>query len=109
MGPVDKDDLRDVRDTILEEMRAGFAGVHQRQDVTNGRVNAGEVQGATHEAKIRNLEAAVFRRSEAKPDDEQRGITRRDVAMLSAGACGLGAVVTTLWKLLPLLLKAMQP
>lgn len=109
---VDKEDLRDVRDTILNEMRAGFLGVHQRQDLTNGRVNAGEIQGATHEAKIRNLEATVFARrsSDAPPvEPEQRGITRRDVQMVAAGASGLGVVILTLWKLLPVLLKALQP
>lgn len=111
---VEKDDLRDVRDTILEEMRSGFAGVHQRQDITNGRVNAGEVQGATHDAKIRNLEAVVFGRRDsdhaAPPvEEEQRGITRRDVAMYSAGAGSLALVFVTLWKVLPILLKALQP
>jgi hypothetical protein len=108
---VDKNDLRDVRDTILEEMRAGFAGVHERQDVTNGRVNAGEIQGATHAAKISNLEAEVFRRRSGDrgahppaPDGEQAGITRRDVAMFSAGAAALSAAVVFLWKVLPFLL-----
>lgn len=110
---VDKADLRDMRDTILEEMRTGFAGVHQRQDLTNGRVNAGEVQGATHAAKIRNLEAEVFgrRSSDRHPpsDAEEKGITRRDAQMVAAGASGLGAAVMFLWKVLPFLLKALQP
>ncbi|HEX7048582.1 MAG TPA: hypothetical protein VF188_00085 [Longimicrobiales bacterium] len=109
--PVDKDDLRDTRDTILEEMRAGFAGIHQRQDVTNGRVNAGEIQGAMHGTKIRHLEAEIFNRRagdrRVSSDPEQRGITRRDVQMVLAGASGLGAAVMFLWKVLPFLLKAL--
>jgi hypothetical protein len=37
-GEVDIATVRDMRDQILDEMRRGFAGVHERQDQTNGRV-----------------------------------------------------------------------
>lgn len=101
-----------MRDTILEEMRAGFAGVHQRQDVTNGRVNAGEVQGAKHETQLRNLEAAVFKRGRGADNDDAddaRGLTRRDAYMFAAGISALGAVVVFLWKILPFLNAGPKP
>lgn len=112
---VDKGDLHDLRDTILREMREGFAGIYRRQDITNGRVNAGEVQGAEHGVKIHNLEAEVFRRRSsdrhlhrAKPDEgDGRSISQRDVRMVAYGAGGLASVVGFFWKFLPFLLKAL--
>lgn len=115
-GTVDKDDLRDLRDTILKEMREGFAGVHARQDITNGRVNAGEIQGERHDVKIRNLEAEVFHRRKTdrqavkpKPDGDDRSISQRDVRMVALGAGGLTAIVGFFWKALPFILKALTP
>lgn len=120
-GAVDKSDLWNLRDTILEEMRAGFKGVHERQDVTNGRVNAGEVQGAAHGVQIKNLEAEVFHRrktdhyrhlhpvSKAPSTGDDRSISQRDVRMVAIGAGGLTAIVGFFWKFLPFLVKALTP
>lgn len=52
---VDQDDMRHLQATILEEMRAGFAGVHRRQDVTNGRVTKGELIAARLDERVKVL------------------------------------------------------
>ncbi len=88
--------------------------IEEKVDETNGRVRNGELQGAEHETKIRNLEAAVFRYGRIPPapppiDDDAKGITRRDVAMIGIGAGGLAMLVGGAWKILPFLLAGPKP
>lgn len=59
---VTKDDVRDLRDTLLDEMRTGFAGVHERQDKTNGRVNHAHESLAAIDVRVKNVEREVFAR-----------------------------------------------
>lgn len=82
---------------------------------TNGRVLKGELEGREQGVQIRHLERAVFDRrktdpkSPAEPSGEQQHITQRDVRIFVAGALGMAAVFTFLWRLWPLLAKLGQP
>ncbi len=67
---VTQDDLRDVRDTILTEMRSGFAGMHARQDKTNGRVGASEIQIALLKSRVRAAFSALNRRRKVRRDGD---------------------------------------
>lgn len=57
---ITKDDLRDLRDVVVEEMRDGFSGVHTRQDVTNGRLNAAELELARQQVRLATLDKEVL-------------------------------------------------
>ena len=118
MAGIEKDDLRDLRDTILEEMRAGFSGVHQRQDITNGRVGKAEVALAEHSVRLTNMEREVFprRRPPSSPTSETTAerlpITRREVYLVLAAVAGTLSTIGVAYKALPvlaLLIKAVTP
>lgn len=111
MAEVTKADLHDTRDMLLKQISDGFAGVHRRQDLTNGRIATVEGVTREHGVQIKNLEREVFRRSRDGKGDttDGRRITERDVRMVVAGASGVVAIVTLFWKVLPLLLKAVTP
>lgn len=88
-----KEDLRDLRDQVLDEMRLGFGRTHERLDILNGRIGKNEVETGKHEIRLRNVEKAVFDRRHAEPrhlsDPEQRSVKRRDVTLIIAGGAGL--------------------
>lgn len=86
---------------ITERVDVGFAGVHDRQDTTNGRidklevrVNAAEVLHATNGQKVRSLEAEVYRRPHRKTDVDpgSRPITRWDLTVAIGVVTALGAI-----------------
>lgn len=110
-APITKGDLWDVRDSLSTSMYDGFKGVHERQDKTNGRVNAAHEALAGHGAKIRNLEQEIFNRSRrAKPDGDNEGtasFTMRDVKMIGFGGSAVIGFVLFLWKILPAILKVL--
>lgn len=110
---VDKNDLKDLRETIIEEMRAGFSGVYARQDQTNGRVRAGEIQSAEYNIRIKNLERECFPhggRRKVDPVTRPGGkITDRDVWIVFGTLGAAGSTIGFFWKLLPLMLKALTP
>ena len=85
---VTKDDIRESRNLILEEMRRGFDGIHRRQDITNGRV-------ATVENAVGELEILVARHDErlditekpAMPQSpDQRPLTRWDATLVAVAS-----------------------
>jgi len=85
---VTKDDIRESRILILEEMRRGFDGIHRRQDITNGRV-------ATVENAVGELEVLVARHDERlditeKPamptSPDQRPLTRWDATLVAVAS-----------------------
>lgn len=80
MAEVTKADLRDLRDTIVEEMRLGFAGVHRRQDTTNGRVNEAEQDVARHDIRLKNVEREVFQRRATDGGDARDAASELKVA-----------------------------
>lgn len=114
------DDLRDVRDQILGEMRTGFDRTHARLDVLNGRVAKSEtdiventVEIVKHTERIKTLFTRLFERRtrerrDVEPETEKRPITRRDVVLVVGGGAGLLAVVKFLVLVGPLL-KALAP
>ncbi len=93
---VTRDDLRDLRDAIVGEMRAGFEGTHERLNLVNGRVGKVEAATAAHEAKISTLNREVFHRraSDAAPPVDPAYITKRDLYVAVGLLTALGALVT---------------
>lgn len=119
--------IRDLRDTLTEAVEKGFRGVHDRQDITNGRVQKGEIDQARTDEAIKNLGREVFgRRQEddraraaaavvvrdaaavAVRDSEDRALTRRDLFTVLATLAAAGAFWTFMVKILPAL-KALAP
>lgn len=117
---VTKQDLNELREFIKE----GFKGVHDRQDITNGRVQKGEIEQARVDEALRNLGREVF--SRRRDDDqgdiarakaaaavvavaEDKAVTRRDLYTVGATLCGVGAFWAFMEKILPLLLKVAKP
>lgn len=75
--------LKDSREAIISEMRAGFLAVTTRQDQTNGRLLRVEEKVAGHEKML--LHCPVFDAPAPKPTapSEQSPITRRDVWLVA--------------------------
>lgn len=100
--------FRDLRDTLLDEMRTGFSGVYARQDKTNGRLLDAEKLIERHDERIRT----IFRRirgtnggASHDDDGDDRRITQRDVIIV----IGTAAIVVTILKLLPTLARMVTP
>lgn len=98
---------------VRSGMRTGFDALSDRMDATNshlkelnGRTRRNESDIARHDERIKFL--AVTEEPE-KADPENRRITTRDVQMVSAGVIGAIAVLSFLFKVLPAVLKAIQP
>lgn len=109
-APITKTDLWDVRDMIGGTMAAGFKGVHERQDKTNGRVNSAHEELSAHAAEIENLKRKVFapaRRLKKDDEPDRATFTMRDVKMIGFGGGAVIGFVTFLWKVLPAILKAL--
>lgn len=113
MSDVTKDDLWDLRDTLTEQIREGFKGVHARQDTTNGRIQKAEVALAEYGVKLKNLEREVFPtggRRKVDPIERPKGyVSERDVRVAVVTLTSAGAVITFIWKLLPAILRAVTP
>jgi hypothetical protein len=127
-GPVTKDDLWDLRDTLsaqsardraalAEQFERGISGMHERLDTLNGRVGRGEVQGGEHGVRLVNLEREVFKRQRAGSDsdataerrDDSSPITRRDLKVAGYVLAAAAGTLGFLFKLLPWALKAIAP
>lgn len=67
---VTKEDLHDVRDAIIGEMRGKFSETHGRLDVMNGRVGKVERLVDRHDERIKVVEEA--RRASVAVDASQR-------------------------------------
>jgi hypothetical protein len=113
---VAKADLWRLEDVFTRTLEQGFKGVHDRQNITNGRVNDAHEKLADHNRALKNLNAEVFGRprregapapAPVKADDS--GVTQRDVRMFVAGIGSLTLVAGFFWKFLPFLLKALRP
>lgn len=117
-----KNDLRDLRDVLTEQIRDGFKGVHERQDVTNGRVGKGEVELGRQDTRLTNMERELFRRrrgDRARGDGEDahrqptaaedKALTRRDLYTVVATLGAAGAFWAFVVKVLPAIVKAVTP
>lgn len=106
-SPGDVSTLRDVRDSILVEMRAGFERVNGRLDVQNGRIGKLEIEVGKHAERIKTLFARMFERRHhqrrEEDEHEKRPITRRDVALVVGGGAGLLAAIKFLVWIAPAL------
>lgn len=122
---VTKNDIEGLRGTIAELrefIKEQFAGVHSRQDITNGRVQKGEIEQARSDVEIKNLGREVFgrrRRDEAAAqvaaaaviskaadhvtDEEDKALTRRDLKTVAATLMTIAAIWAFMEKVLPLL------
>lgn len=116
MNDLSKEDLRDLRDDIVGQMRELFEGVYKRQDTTNGRVRDGEIMSAQYGIRLKNLERELFtpRSGRRKVDPvvvpaQTRYITERDVRVIVATIVASTTIIGTVWKVLPLVLKALTP
>jgi hypothetical protein len=116
-----REDLKGIRDEILDTLREGFRGVHARQDVTNGRVRAGEILTAEHSIRLKNIEREIFekrdpfdrRRDESGVHTVVRQIEdrpwERDVKIVLGTLGSVGGVVLFFKQLLPWLVKVLTP
>lgn len=94
--------LKDVRDTILNEMRSGFTGVYARQDKTNGRLLTVEGEVVRHDERIKTL----FRKLTHRHDDgDHRQITQRDVFI----CIGTVSATVAILKFLPTIVRLVTP
>lgn len=109
MGDVTKEDLRDLRDTIVDQMRDGFSGVYERQDKTNGRLLKAEERGTEHDVKVKNLEREVFHRHRRRADPMSTaaaattGVTQRDVRIAAVSLGSAFAILKALAWFAPVL------
>ena len=62
MSDVTREELRDMREDLVERMTQGFQGVHSRLDVLNGRVGKSEVALGEAGVRMTNVERELFRR-----------------------------------------------
>ncbi len=104
MGEVTGEELRDMRDTVLETVREGFDRTHQRLDVLNGRVGKNEVDTGRHDIRLTVLE----RRHGVRRSADQASITRRDVTVAVGGGAAIIAALKLLVWIAPAL-KALTP
>lgn len=115
MSEVTKDDLRDMRDTIVEEMRLGFEGVHKRQDTANGRLTKAEVADERHDVRLKNLEREIFHRAHRRgrqgagtegaeaAQEDRPALTRRELKLIVGFAAAAWAMFQGMAALGPLL------
>jgi hypothetical protein len=82
MGDVTRDELRDLREDLVERMSSGFAGVHSRLDVLNGRTGKGEVAVGEAAVRLAHLEHEVFRRRRGKGDGSHVDHGSHDLAAM---------------------------
>lgn len=98
MSDVTRDELRDLRDDIVELMTRGFDGVNLRLDKLNGRVGTSEVAIASGNVRVTNLEREVFKRRESATDDaDAHALTLADLKWYLAVAGG--SIGGTYWAL----------
>jgi hypothetical protein len=79
---------REDIEEIVGEVRRGFAGIHTRQDITNGRVGKLEVDFGRQDERIKSIGHEVFNRRAddrraRKADGETKPVTRREVVLVS--------------------------
>ncbi len=117
---VNKDDLHDVRDVLSEQMQLGFTGISTRLDVLNGRVGKGEVADAVTDQRLGHVDqrlSAVEREilnrrvtdKTQESSDDQAALTRRDLKVTVGVLSALYVLAQILFKVLPLITKAVQP
>lgn len=99
--PVTKGDVRFLAEQLAREMRSGFTGVHERQDITNGRINKLESEQSRQDERMKGLQRAVYSRrvTDRQPSDdppkdsERRPITRREVYVAGGAIAATVAVL----------------
>lgn len=120
--------LRDQRKDLIVDMDRANQPIEKRLDSIddrlkelNGTVARHAIKHAQTEMQVEAVRLQVAeimderRQSTRRAADraleegENRKITRWDVRLVIAGATGGAALVVTLWKLLPAMLKALQP
>ena len=99
-----REELRDLRDDLVERMTAGFSGVHSRLDQLNHRTSKAEAVLAGGDVRMSNLEREVFHRASRHRKDDVRdedrpALTRREAQLLWTALAAIAGLVLTLAKL----------
>jgi hypothetical protein len=114
---VNIEELRDMRDQILGEVRRGFAGVHARQDQTNGRVLKTEkdvlIMGQSVDVLTGNIKTIfrmLNRRHTQRTADDISALTKRysNKAILTGVIAGTVAISEAVQKIVPALIEAFK-
>jgi hypothetical protein len=93
-----KEDLGTVCELIVGEMRTGFAGVHQRQDIANGRLTKVEIEVGRHADRLNGLEGT-----------DAPALTKRDMRLLIVVGGGIVAFLEVIMRMGPAIAKAFTP
>lgn len=123
--------FRDFREEIGQDLEKGQGETNRRLDevnlhlrTLNGRVGKGEQDRARLDEAVKNLGREVFnrRRDDGRAHDatrdkadretraeEDKALTRRELHIVLATLSAGGAVVVFVWKVLPVVLKAVGP
>ena len=94
-----RDDLRDLREDLVDRINTGFAGLNSRLDLLNSRTGKNEVSAAEAALRVTNIERELFKRpkrSESR-DEDRPALTRREWTLIwtSLGA----AIPAVMWLL----------
>lgn len=124
MSDINRDDLRELRESIQEQLQIGFEGTQQRQDDTNAwlkRVNGRTGKAEEAIAKLlertdrqridfdehvklhehrRSTDPAATTRPHARGDDARQW--ERDVKIVLATLTAVGALLGVVWLFVPL-------
>jgi hypothetical protein len=106
MADVTREELRDLREDLVERLNTGFGGVHQRLDVLNGRTGKTEVAAAEASLRLTNVEREIFHRSRRHGgagelrDEDRPALTRREWSLVWGLLGTIAALLTALWQVL---------
>lgn len=96
VGDISKEDIRESRELILDEMRRGFDVMHRKQDQTNGRLLRLEETTARHDERVLTLERERQEDDQEAADDGIKALTRRDLTVAVAAIMAVIAVLAWL-------------
>ncbi len=96
---VTKDDIRESREMILEEMRRCFDIAYRKQDQTNGRLLKLEETTARHDERIQTLAKDDASNEQTKVSEDKQALTRRDLTVAVAAIVSLIAVLAWLGRM----------
>lgn len=103
VSDVTREELRDLRDDLVERMTSGFTGVHERLDRLNGQTGQHAAVLSASEVRLTNLEREVFRRGrpgDGVRDEDRPALTRREWSLIWGLLAAIGGLALALAKIL---------